>query len=105
MGLRLDLHARRGRADAACRQHALAFDLDHADAAVAVGAIAGLGRVAQMWQLDADAARGAEDGLALADIALALIGTEGVCFGRHSLIPCQRPYPSRRAHANPSLRN
>src|SRR5262245_47311826 len=64
MGLRLDLHARRGRADAACRQHALAFDLHHADAAVAVGAVAGLGRVAQMRQLDAEAARGAEDGLA-----------------------------------------
>ncbi len=48
VGLRLDLHARRGRADAARGQHALAFDLDHADAAVAVRPIAGLGRVAQM---------------------------------------------------------
>src|SRR5664279_2710253 len=46
VGLRLDLHAGRRLADAACRQHALALDLDHADAAIAVGAITGLGRVA-----------------------------------------------------------
>src|SRR5262249_1509383 len=78
MGLRLDLHARRGRADAACRQHALALDLHHADAAVAVGAITGLGRVAQMRQLDAEAARGAEDGLAGADVDLAIVDAEGV---------------------------
>ena len=48
VGLGLDLHAGRRLADAARGQHALAFDLDHADAAIAVGAIAGLGRVAQM---------------------------------------------------------
>src|SRR5262249_5236737 len=33
ISLRLHLHARRRHADAACRQYALAFDLDHADAA------------------------------------------------------------------------
>ena len=38
-----DLHAGRWRADAARGEHALTFDLDHADAAIAVGAIARLG--------------------------------------------------------------
>ena len=85
--LRLDLHAGRRGADAACRQHAFAFDLHHADAAVAVGAIAGLRRVAQVRQLDAEAARGAEDRLAGADVDLATIDAEGVGlaadFGTH----------------------
>src|SRR5262249_62210264 len=34
ISLRLHLHAGRRHADAACRQYALAFDLNHADAAV-----------------------------------------------------------------------
>ena len=42
VGLGLHLHAGRRRADAARRQHALAFDLDHADAAIAVRPVAGL---------------------------------------------------------------
>ena len=54
VGLGLDLHAGRRRADAARGQHALALDLDHADAAIAVGAVAGLGRIAQMRKLDAE---------------------------------------------------
>src|SRR5262249_55497805 len=78
VGLRLDLHAGRRRADAARREHALALDLDHADAAVAVGAIAGLGRVAQMRQLDVEPARGAKDGLARADVDLAVVDEEGL---------------------------
>ena len=55
---------RRRGADAARGKHALALDLDHADAAIAVGAVAGLGRVAEVRQLDALAARDLEDGLA-----------------------------------------
>ena len=86
----LDLHAGRRRADAACGQHALALDLDHADAAIAVGAIAGLRRVAQMRQLDAEPARGAEDGFAVADVDLAVVDHEGLAVGR----PC-RPYRAR----------
>src|SRR5438045_8406711 len=39
--------------------------------------MAGLGRVAPMRQLDAEPARGAEDGLALADVDLAVIDGEG----------------------------
>jgi hypothetical protein len=54
IGLGLHLHPRRRRADAARGQHALAFDLDHADAAIAVGAVTGLGRIAQMRKLDAE---------------------------------------------------
>ncbi len=81
VGLGLHFHAGRRRADAACRQHALAFDLDHADAAIAVRPVAGLRRVAQMRQLDADPRRGAEDRLACADIDLAVVEQEGVRLG------------------------
>src|SRR5262249_257164 len=80
--LGLDLHARRRRADAARRQHALAFDLHHADAAIAVRAVAGLGRIAQVRQLDAEPSSGAEDGLAGADVDLALVDDEGARLAR-----------------------
>ena len=43
------------------RQHPLAFDLDHADPAIAVRPVAGFRRIAQMRQLDAEPARGVED--------------------------------------------
>src|SRR5262249_40629312 len=75
----LHLHARRRRAQAACRQHPLAFDLDHADAAIAVGAIAGRRRVAKMRQLDAEPGCGAENRLAGTDIDLAPVDAE--CVG------------------------
>src|SRR5262249_54753849 len=68
VGLRLHLHARRGRADAARGEYALALDLHHADAAIAVRPIARLGRIAQVRQLDVEPTRGAEDGLAVADV-------------------------------------
>ncbi len=55
----------RGLADAARRQHALALDLDHAGAAIAVGAVAGLGRIAQMRDVGAEALGHLPDGLAL----------------------------------------
>jgi hypothetical protein len=54
----------------------LALDLHHADAAIAVGTVSGLGRIAQMRQLDAVAARGAEDRLALGRFDLAAIEGE-----------------------------
>src|SRR6185312_3558382 len=78
IGLRLHLHAGRRHADAARGEHALALDLDHADAAIAVGAIAWLRRVAQMRQLDVEAARGAEDRFTLADVDLAIVDEEGL---------------------------
>src|SRR5205823_2146455 len=75
-GLRLDFHPRRRRANTARGQDALALDLDHADAAVAVGPVTGLGRIAQMRQFDAEAASGAEDRLTCADIDVAIIDRE-----------------------------
>src|SRR5579883_2995806 len=85
VGLRLHLHAGRRRANAACGEHALALDLDHADAAVAVGAVAGLGRVAQVRQLDVEAAGGAEDRLARPDVDLAVVDEEGLRRRRSTL--------------------
>src|SRR5207253_10304608 len=95
IGLRLDLHAGRRRTDAACCEHALAFDLHHADATVAVGAVAGLGQVAQVRQLDSEAARGAEDRLASADVDLAPVDAEGVGLAArvsaHRITICPSP--------------
>src|SRR5205823_5346618 len=95
IGLRLDLHAGRRRTDAACCEHALAFDLHHADATVAVGAVAGLGQVAQVGQLDSEAARGAEDRLASADLNLAPVDAEGVGLAArvsaHRITICPSP--------------
>src|SRR5581483_4409527 len=60
----LHLHAFARRANAARRQHALALDLHHAGAAIAVGAVAGLGRIAQVRDVDAFALGDLPDGLA-----------------------------------------
>ena len=78
VGLRLDLHAWRRRADAARGQDALAFDLDHADAAIAVGAIARLRQIAQVRQLDAEPARSAKNCLAVADVDFTIVDGEGL---------------------------
>src|SRR6266702_3563432 len=86
IGLRAHLHARRGHPNAACRQHPLAFDLDHADAAIAVGPIAWLGQIAQMRQLDAEPARSVENRLALANIDLAIVDRESLGDGFGSRI-------------------
>ncbi len=67
-------------ADAARRQHALAFDLDHAGAAIAVGAIAGLGRITQMRNLDAFALGDLPDRLAFMRVDLTAIEHEGHAF-------------------------
>ena len=80
IGLGLDLHPRRRRADAARGEHALAFDLDHADAAIAVGAIAGLGRVAEVRELDALACRDLENGLARTRLGFLAVEGELDCF-------------------------
>ena len=49
----MHLHARGRAADARGGEHALALDLDHAGAAIAVGAVARLRQPAQMRDLDA----------------------------------------------------
>src|SRR6516164_5768005 len=86
IGLGSHLHAGRRRADAARGQDPLAFDLDHADAAIAVGPIAGLRQIAQMRELDAETARGAENGLAGADVDLAVVDREALGCGLAPLI-------------------
>jgi hypothetical protein len=60
--VRRDFHALRGLAAARRREHALALDLDHARAAVAVGAVPLL--VAEVRDVGAVALRGLDDGLA-----------------------------------------
>ena len=64
LGDGLHLHAFARLADAARGQHALALDLDHAGAAIAVGAVAGLRRIAKMRDLGAQALGHLPDGLA-----------------------------------------
>src|SRR6185437_6299564 len=62
----VDLHALRWLADAACGEHALTLDLDHAGAAIAVGAVARLRRITQMRDVDALALGNLPDGLPFA---------------------------------------
>src|SRR5262249_40832784 len=96
IGLRLHLHAGGGCAEAACREHALALDLDHADPAIAVRPVAGLGRIAKMRQLDVEAARGAEYRFAVANVDFAIVDGECRLFGGtvgthdHCLIGCAK---------------
>src|SRR6266852_6140510 len=72
----LHLHAGRRLADAARGQHPLALDLDHAGAAVAVRPVAGLGRIAQMRDVGAEAPGDLPDGLAVARLDLAALEHE-----------------------------
>ena len=64
LGRRLHHHVGRGLADAGGGEHALTFDLDHAGATIAVGAIAGSGQPAQMRNVDAFALSHLPDGFA-----------------------------------------
>ena len=64
VGRGLHHHVGRGLPNAGGGQHALAFDLDHAGAAIAVGAIAGLRQPAEMRDVDAFALRDLPDGFA-----------------------------------------
>src|ERR1051325_10302565 len=73
---RLHLHAGARRTDAARGEDPLAFDLDHAGAAVAVRPVAGLGRIAQMRDARAVALRDLPDGLALARLDLFAVERE-----------------------------
>src|SRR5581483_10634394 len=61
--------------------HALALDLHHAGAAIAVGAVAGLWRVAQMRDLGAFALGDLPDGLAFASDDFAAVEHEGDGLG------------------------
>jgi hypothetical protein len=79
----VDLHARRRLANARRGQHPLAFDLDHAGAAVAVGAVAGRVLPAQMRNGGAEALGRLPDGLARQGLDLAPVEDEGDGFGHH----------------------
>ncbi len=73
---RFHLHADAGRALAGGRQHALAFDLDHAGAAIAVGPVVGFGRIAQMRDFVALAFCHLPDGLAVGGLDLLAVEFE-----------------------------
>ena len=73
-GFGLHLHADRRRALAGGGEHALALDLDHAGAAIAVGPIVGRGRVAEMRNLAALALGDLPD--RLAGLGLDLLAVE-----------------------------
>src|SRR6201986_1512042 len=79
---RFHLHADAGRALAGGGEHALALDLHHAGAAVAVRPIVRLRRIAQMWNLIALAFRHLPDGLA--QIGFDLLAVEFALDFRHS---------------------
>ena len=73
---RMHLHPRRRRADARRGEHPLALDFDHAGAAIAVGAVAGLRQPAQMRDLDALSVRHLPDRLARLGLDLGAIEKE-----------------------------
>src|SRR5579863_4135608 len=72
---RVHLHVGGGFADARRRQHPFALDLDHAGAAITVGAVAGLGQPAQMWNFGAEPVCHLPD--RLARLSLDLFAVEG----------------------------
>src|SRR6202035_2619368 len=73
---RFHLHADARRALAGGRQHALALDLDHAGAAIAVGPVVRFGRMAQMRNFMALALCNLPDGLAVDGLDLLAIEFE-----------------------------
>ena len=89
----LDLHARRRPAHAGGGEHALALDLDHAGAAIAVGPVAGRGGVAEVRDVGAVAARHLPDGLARPRLDLAPVEDELDAFDdRQSVGHTLHPY-------------
>ena len=82
-----DGHACGRRANAARSQHALACDLDHASAAIAVGPVPGRRRIAQMRDVDAEALGDLPDGLARPRLDRSAVEGEGdrrVSLGRRA---------------------
>ena len=101
------LHAGRGLADAGRREHALALDLDHAGAAVAVGPVAGLGQPAEMRDLDALAPGHLPDGLAGRGLDLAAVEGERDRIGHdgnlNRICHCRANMPRTTAIRNPVI--
>jgi hypothetical protein len=95
IGRALHLHAGGRRADTACGEHALAVDLDHAGAAIAIRPIAGLGRIAKVRNVGAVALRDLPD--RLARLCLDFLPVEGECNRlRHGVTICPRAWSDRR---------
>jgi hypothetical protein len=101
------IHAGGRLADAGRRERALAVDLDHAGAAVAIGPIAGLGQPAQVRDVDPLALGNLPDGLAGARLHLAAV--EGK-FDRirhdgslNRICPCRANTPRTSAITKPAI--
>src|SRR5262245_58360467 len=77
----LHFHAFGRLANAACGQHALAFDCHHAGAAISVGAIPGLRRVAKVRDVGAEALCHLPDGFAIKRFNLFAVEDEFYRFG------------------------
>src|SRR5262249_3997120 len=80
----IDLHAGARLADTGRRKRALALDLDHAGAAIAIGAIPRLRRVAEMRQLGLMAMRGLPDRLLRPRLDLDAVEEEFHASRRHT---------------------
>src|SRR5208282_4243213 len=91
---RLDLHARGRLADAGGGEHPLSLDLDHADPAIAVGAIAGLRQPTEMWDLDALPVGDLPDRFILLSRDFRAVEEEGDGFG-HREIPGENVVPAK----------
>ena len=90
----LHLHAWRRLAHAGRGEHALAFDLDHAGAAIAVGAVAGFRQPAEMRDLDALPVGNLPDRLARFGRHLGPVEKEADRFG-HREIPSMYVIPAQ----------
>ena len=89
-------HARTRPALARGGEHPLPLDLDHARAAVAVGPVAGLVRVAEMRDVGAEAMRHLPDRLALVRLDLAAVEGESNRFAHlESSMSASVPAPAR----------
>src|SRR5882762_6575695 len=90
----MDLHPRFRGPDARGGEHPLALNLDHAGAAIAVGAVAGLGQPAQMRDLDAVAVRRLPDRLARLGLDLGVVEKEADRIG-HCATPVIGTTPTK----------
>ena len=92
LGRGVDLHAGSRFAQTACREHALAFDVDHASATIAVRPVTRLRRVAQMRDVDPFALRDLPDRLVGVRRHVAPVEREGdgVVAGRHVFVVAAR---------------
>ena len=88
-GLGVDHHALGWLAQAGRGQHALALHMDHAGAAIAVGPVTGLGRIAKMWDIHAFTRGDLPDGFIGRGLDLVAVEGEGDAFAHDgNSVPC-----------------